>query len=126
MELSAKIDYIISQISEISKNCKDGTITAGNSKPQSRVEDLKKEIEDLKKILLSDNATSKEIDDANIRLEKAISAYESHPEVQEMSKRMKLEKEKRNEPLNREALIRVKQYINPESLKTNPEMLKRY
>lgn len=54
------------------------------------MDDLKKEIEELQKIVFSDTASVKEVNDANIRLEKAMAAFEKHPESKEALRRAKV------------------------------------
>ena len=44
------------------------------------MDELKKEIEELQRIVFSDTASVKEVNDANIKLEKAMAAFEKHPE----------------------------------------------
>lgn len=76
------------------------------------MDELKKEIEELQKVIFSDTATEKEKADANIKLEKAIAAYEQLPEAKEEARRKKEERRLRNEPLNRAALARIKEVMS--------------
>jgi len=86
---------------------------------------LKKEIETLQKILFDPNSTDKDIAEANIKLEKVMLDYEKTPEYQMEIQRQKAEKRAKHEPLNKEALKKMKQIYNPQNVKTNPELLQK-
>lgn len=106
------------------------------------VAELKAEIEELQKVIFSDTATEKEKADANIKLEKAMAAFEQTPEAREETRKRKEERRFRNEPLNRAALVRMKevqclycdlhsylkaryQLYRPDTIREQPELLKR-
>jgi hypothetical protein len=87
--------------------------------------ELKEEIEELQKILMDGNKSEKEIEEANIKLEKALDAYEKTPEcLMEIQKR-KEEWVKKNEPLNKAAFQKMSQVYNLSSLKNDPKTLDR-
>ena len=54
------------------------------------MDELKREIEELQRVVFSDTASVKEVNDANIRLEKAMAAFEKHPESKEAVKKAKV------------------------------------
>lgn len=97
----------------------------GGGAPRNNSEELKKEIESLQAILFNPNSTEKEIADANIKLEKAMSDYEKTPEYQMEVAKQKAEKRAKHEPLNKAALAKMKQIYNPQSVKQNPELLQK-
>jgi len=102
-----------------------GMMVGQGGRSGTSVEDLKKEIEVLQRVLFDPNSSEKDIAEANIKLEKAMQEYEKTPEYQMEIQKQKAEKRAKHEPLNKEALKRMKQIYNPQSVKTNPELLQK-
>jgi len=102
-----------------------GVGMGGPSRAGTSAEDLKKEIEILQKVLFDPNSSDKDIAEANIKLEKVMQEFEKTPEYQMEIQKQKAEKRAKHEPLNKEALRKMKQIYNPQSVKTNPELLQK-
>lgn len=105
------------------------------------VADIKKDMEELQKIIFNPNSTEKEIADANIKLEKVMVEYEQSPEgtlffflnlacvnffvARAEAARLKDERKKKHDPLNKEALAKLKLQYNAENVKKTPALLTR-
>lgn len=122
-----KLDQLFNKINAMAAGgfAMGGGGGGGGGAPKNNAEELKKEIESLQAILFNPNSTEKEIADANIKLEKAMSDYEKTPEYQMEVAKQKAEKRAKHEPLNKAALAKMKQIYNPQSVKQNPELLQK-
>jgi len=120
-----KLDDLFNKLNNLT-SLPMGMMGNGGGRPAgTSAEDLKKEIETLQKILFDPNSTDKDIAEANIKLEKVMLDYEKTPEYQMEIQRQKAEKRAKHEPLNKEALKKMKQIYNPQNVKTNPELLQK-
>lgn len=132
LEKSASLEALaakmakLEEMEDVINKIKSGAFAvAGGGRPadfRSGAE-LKKEIEECQRILMEGKATDQEIEAANIRLEKALDAYEKTSEFQQEQAAKRREKEEREAPKNKAALQKMKGIYTLNALKTNPELL---
>jgi hypothetical protein len=121
----SKIDQLEQMYSRLDAQVKAGAFGGGGGEPTMTTEELKKQIEEMQRVIFDPNSSEKQIADANIQLEKLMLEYEKSPEYRQQ----KEEKRLANEKLNKAALERVKaalRSMTPEQLKQrltdNPEL----
>lgn len=122
-----KLDALFAKLNAMPLGAPIAGAGASNGKTADQ---LKKEIEELQKIIFDPKSSEKEVSDANIkyvesegfsssscnltlfafRLEKVMQEFENTPEFRAEVMKQKEERRKRNEPLNKAALEKMKVY----------------
>ncbi len=85
-----------------------GMMTGMPTGPVRSANDIRAEMQEVQTVLMDSTTTPQVVEDANIRLEKLIQELERTPEFKEEQRKLKEEKRKKNEPLNKDALERMK------------------
>jgi len=84
--------------------------------------DLKKEMEELQKIIFDDKTSDKDREDANIKFEKIFIELQQTSEYKQELEKMNDDKRKLNEPLNKEALEKMMKKYSAENLRKDEEL----
>jgi len=117
LEKLDKLDEVLRKLDSI----KAGSVSEGSGRSYT---ELKVELEALQLIIFdeTDKYTAMEKEDANIKYEKVSQELAQTDEYKKEVAAALEEKRKKNEPLNKEALERMKKIYNPDSLANNNEI----
>jgi len=124
LEKLDKLDELIRKMENM-KYVGPGDVSGGGGTTSGRgYNELKQELDDLQKVIfdVENKYSEKEKEDANIKYEKTFTEYSQTSEYKLELAQAQEEKRKQNEPLNKEALEKMRLIYNPDSIKNNPEI----
>ncbi|XP_063934639.1 uncharacterized protein LOC135146401 [Zophobas morio] len=120
LEKLDKLDSILTKLNEMNVP----RLNQGLSGPMRSLEDIQGDMKKELEVIMSETATEREREMANIQYEQLIAEMEKCPEFQEEQKRIKKQKEEKEMPLNRAAWEKLKDEFLPDRL-INEDVRKR-
>jgi hypothetical protein len=112
LEKLDKLDSILTKLNEMNVP----RLNQGLSGPMRSLEDIQGDMKKELEVIMSETATEREREMANIQYEQLIAEMEKCPEFQEEQKRIKKQKEEKEMPLNRAAWEKLKDEFLPDRL----------
>jgi len=114
MDKFSEMEAKLAKLDQLDQIIANG-LAGGGMMPARGYDILKKEIERLQKVLFDGNSNEKDLDAANIEMEKVMKELEKCPEFLDEQRRLKEEWLARNEPLNKAAYERVSARLKQEA-----------